>query len=209
MTTPAELDERFVPHDCPVALARLRRQCRRPARRGERHRAAQPARAALPRHRPRPARPRARLRHRHARGPRRRARDPPRAARARARRPGRARSRRGAARDRAVGPAPPAAAPEEAPAPWRRGLARHTRRRDADAITHHYDLSNRFYERVLGPSMVYSCAVFPTAETSLDEAQAEKVDLVCRKSTCGPGSGCWTSVRGGGRSSITPPSTTA
>jgi len=76
---------------------------------------------------------------------------------------------------------------EEAPPAWRRGLGRHTRRRDAAAIAHHYDVSDRFYELVLGRSMAYSCAVFPTADTSLDDAQAEKFDLVCRKLDLRPG----------------------
>jgi cyclopropane-fatty-acyl-phospholipid synthase len=76
---------------------------------------------------------------------------------------------------------------EEAPPAWRRGLSRHTRRRDAVAIAHHYDLSNRFYELVLGASMAYSCAVFPTTDTSLDDAQREKFDLVCRKLDLRPG----------------------
>ena len=48
-------------------------------------------------------------------------------------------------------------------------------------ISHHYDVSNRFYEMVLGPSMAYTCAVFPKEEASLEEAQAEKFDLVARK----------------------------
>ena len=42
-------------------------------------------------------------------------------------------------------------------------------------------MSNRFYELVLGPSMTYTCAVFPTADATLEEAQAEKYDLVARK----------------------------
>ena len=75
---------------------------------------------------------------------------------------------------------------EEAPPPWRRGL-RHSMTRDAAAIAHHYDVSNRFYELVLGPSMAYTCAVFPTADASLEEAQAEKFDLVCRKLALEPG----------------------
>jgi cyclopropane-fatty-acyl-phospholipid synthase len=75
---------------------------------------------------------------------------------------------------------------EEAPRPWRRGL-RHSRARDAAAISHHYDVSNRFYEIVLGPSMAYTCAVFPSAEASLEQAQAEKFDLVCRKLALAPG----------------------
>lgn len=58
---------------------------------------------------------------------------------------------------------------------------RHSKRRDADAIHHHYDVSNRFYSYVLGPSMAYTCAVFPSADASLEVAQEEKFDLVCRK----------------------------
>ncbi|MGF7236629.1 MAG: class I SAM-dependent methyltransferase [Frankia sp.] len=64
---------------------------------------------------------------------------------------------------------------------------RHSRGRDAVAIKHHYDVSNRFYQWVLGPSMVYTCAVFPTDETTLEEAQTEKIDLVCRKLALRPG----------------------
>ncbi len=75
---------------------------------------------------------------------------------------------------------------EEAPHPWRRGR-RHSKDRDAAAIAHHYDVSNRFYEVVLGPSMAYTCAVYPTLEASLEEAQAEKFDLVCRKLGLQPG----------------------
>jgi cyclopropane-fatty-acyl-phospholipid synthase len=63
----------------------------------------------------------------------------------------------------------------------------HTRRRDADAVTHHYDVSNRFYRMVLGPSMTYSCAVFPDEGATLEEAQATKHELVCRKLGLQPG----------------------
>ncbi len=59
--------------------------------------------------------------------------------------------------------------------------AMHSRRRDAQSVTHHYDVSNRFYELVLGASMTYSCAVFTDADQDLDEAQVNKVDLVARK----------------------------
>lgn len=64
---------------------------------------------------------------------------------------------------------------------------RHSKTRDADAIHHHYDVSNRFYRWVLGPSMAYTCAVFPTADVSLEVAQEEKFDLVCRKLGLQPG----------------------
>jgi cyclopropane-fatty-acyl-phospholipid synthase len=63
----------------------------------------------------------------------------------------------------------------------------HSRARDRQAVTHHYDVSNRFYEMVLGPSMTYSCAVFSSREDTLEQAQARKVDLVARKLALKPG----------------------
>ena len=64
---------------------------------------------------------------------------------------------------------------------------RHGKRRDAEAISHHYDVSNVFYRMLLGPSMAYTCAVFPDQDASLEEAQQEKFDLVCRKLDLQPG----------------------
>ena len=64
---------------------------------------------------------------------------------------------------------------------------RHSKSRDSKAISHHYDVSNTFYRMVLGPSMAYTCAVFPNPESSLDEAQEYKFDLVCRKLDLQPG----------------------
>ena len=58
---------------------------------------------------------------------------------------------------------------------------RHSRRRDVQAVTHHYDVGNEFYELVLGPSMTYSCARFADPEMSLEQAQESKHDLICRK----------------------------
>jgi cyclopropane-fatty-acyl-phospholipid synthase len=78
----------------------------------------------------------------------------------------------------AIGPEP--APPAEESVVEGRGH-RHSRSRDAAAISHHYDVGNDFYELVLGPSMVYSCAVWATPETGLDAAQEAKLDLVCRK----------------------------
>jgi cyclopropane-fatty-acyl-phospholipid synthase len=79
-------------------------------------------------------------------------------------------------------PAPP---PEEARV-GRYGR-RHSKGRDAAAISHHYDVGNDFYSLVLGPSMVYSCAVWESDATGLDAAQAAKLDLVCRKLGLKPG----------------------
>ena len=64
---------------------------------------------------------------------------------------------------------------------------RHSKVRDASAISHHYDVSNTFYEWVLGPSMAYTCACYPTQDASLEEAQANKFDLVARKLGLRPG----------------------
>ena len=72
-------------------------------------------------------------------------------------------------------PLPPP--PEEVlPRGWR-----HSIRRDAAAISHHYDVGNEFYRLVLGPSLTYSCARFTLADAPLAEAQAAKHELVCRK----------------------------
>ncbi len=57
----------------------------------------------------------------------------------------------------------------------------HSKRRDADAIGHHYDVGNDFYRLILGDSMTYSCARFVEADASLDQAQQAKHELVARK----------------------------
>jgi len=60
---------------------------------------------------------------------------------------------------------------------------RHTVSRDSEAITHHYDVGNDFYELVLGPSMTYSCGYWASDEGAdpLTDAQYDKCDLVARK----------------------------
>jgi cyclopropane-fatty-acyl-phospholipid synthase len=69
---------------------------------------------------------------------------------------------------------------------WMSGR-RHSRGRDARAISHHYDVSNTFYEWVLGPSMAYTCACYPSADATLEQAQEHKFDLVARKIGLEPG----------------------
>ncbi|MFM8303309.1 MAG: class I SAM-dependent methyltransferase [Actinomycetota bacterium] len=76
--------------------------------------------------------------------------------------------------------APP---PEEARLRGRR----HSRARDAAAIAHHYDVSKEFYRIVLGPSLTYSCAVWTDATTTLEQAQANKYELVSTKLGLAPG----------------------
>jgi cyclopropane-fatty-acyl-phospholipid synthase len=63
----------------------------------------------------------------------------------------------------------------------------HTRRRDAAAISHHYDISNDFYRLVLGSSLTYSCAVFTDSSDTLEDAQANKYELISRKLGLEPG----------------------
>jgi cyclopropane-fatty-acyl-phospholipid synthase len=58
---------------------------------------------------------------------------------------------------------------------------RHTPERDARAVRHHYNVSNEFFALFLDASMTYSCAIFSRAATTLDEAQQEKLELVCTK----------------------------
>jgi cyclopropane-fatty-acyl-phospholipid synthase len=80
-----------------------------------------------------------------------------------------------------MGPPPPPPAAEIRLASWRRSGSVHSRRRDAAAVTHHYDVGNDFYRIVLGPAMTYSCARFVDRHTSLAEAQEAKHELICRK----------------------------
>jgi cyclopropane-fatty-acyl-phospholipid synthase len=67
----------------------------------------------------------------------------------------------------------------------------HSRLRDADAISHHYDVGNDFYKLILGPTMTYSCAVWEdpdrTGPAGLDAAQMAKYELICRKLALRPG----------------------
>jgi cyclopropane-fatty-acyl-phospholipid synthase len=84
-------------------------------------------------------------------------------------------------------PAPPP--PQEVLPRWRRIAegVRHSKTRDAEAIHHHYDVSNAFYEWVLGPSMTYTCAVYPDPEATLEEAQDNKYRLIFEKLRLQPG----------------------
>ena len=64
---------------------------------------------------------------------------------------------------------------------------RHTPARDRVAVSYHYDVSNDFYRLVLGRTMTYSCGVWTDASIGLDQAQANKYDLICRKLDLEPG----------------------
>ncbi|MCF6379601.1 cyclopropane-fatty-acyl-phospholipid synthase family protein [Nocardioides KLBMP 9356] len=84
---------------------------------------------------------------------------------------------------------PPAPPPQEHLPRWRRAVEglRHSMTRDAEVISHHYDVSNRFYEMVLGPSMAYTCALYDPPTATLEDAQFAKFDLVARKLALQPG----------------------
>jgi cyclopropane-fatty-acyl-phospholipid synthase len=87
-----------------------------------------------------------------------------------------------AARLGVIGPPPPAP----------HGQARvagqvHGRDRDRAVIRHHYDLSNDFYALILDESMAYSCAYYAEPGMTLGQAQAAKLDLICRKLELQPG----------------------
>jgi cyclopropane-fatty-acyl-phospholipid synthase len=79
---------------------------------------------------------------------------------------------------RAAGLTPPPRPPDSELRPSGR---RHSRERDARAVRHHYDVSNEFFSLFLDDSMTYSCAVFRNGAQTLEEAQEEKLDMVCRK----------------------------
>jgi len=66
-------------------------------------------------------------------------------------------------------------------------VSRHTKRDDLEAIQHHYDVSNDFYALWLDPRMVYSCAYFRDEGDSLETAQLQKLDHICRKLRLAPG----------------------
>lgn len=57
----------------------------------------------------------------------------------------------------------------------------HDKQTDAEAISYHYDLSNEFYQLWLDQDMAYSCAYFKEPDNTLDEAQQDKFDHLCRK----------------------------
>jgi cyclopropane-fatty-acyl-phospholipid synthase len=63
----------------------------------------------------------------------------------------------------------------------------HSLRRDREAVTYHYDVSNEFYQLWLDERMVYSCGYFHRPDDDLDSAQQQKLDHICRKLRLQPG----------------------
>ncbi|MRK00747.1 methyltransferase domain-containing protein [Aeromicrobium sp. S22] len=81
-----------------------------------------------------------------------------------------------------IGPRPPAPAAESVLTG-----ELHSKERDQAAISHHYDLSNDFYELILDPHMAYSSGFHHTPGMTLEEAQTAKLHLICRKLGLEPG----------------------
>ena len=63
----------------------------------------------------------------------------------------------------------------------------HSRDRDRQAVSYHYDLPVNFYALWLDQRLVYSCAYFVTPDDNLDSAQGHKLDYICRKLRLRPG----------------------
>ncbi|MGH8310725.1 MAG: class I SAM-dependent methyltransferase, partial [Steroidobacteraceae bacterium] len=75
---------------------------------------------------------------------------------------------------------------------WRIGdgapvAARHSRRRDRNAVRYHYDIGNEFFALFLDQRLIYSCAYFETGSESLETAQEAKLEYTCRKLRLTPG----------------------
>ncbi len=96
----------------------------------------------------------------------------------------------------------------------RRRGPKHSKARDASSVSHHYDVGNDFYRLFLGPTMVYSCGYRDQrsgdrgAIGTLEEAQNDKLDLVCRKLGSSRACDCWTWAAAGVRWRSTPPRST-
>jgi len=60
-------------------------------------------------------------------------------------------------------------------------------RNDTSFIRFHYDISNEFYQLFLDPAMQYSCGYFTAWRNSLEQAQQDKLEIICRKLMLQPG----------------------
>jgi cyclopropane-fatty-acyl-phospholipid synthase len=66
------------------------------------------------------------------------------------------------------------------------GLDR-SKRDEKSFIQFHYDVGNEFYQLFLDPEMLYSCAYFTDWDNSLEQAQKDKLEMICRKLRLKPG----------------------
>ncbi|MGE3805186.1 MAG: class I SAM-dependent methyltransferase [Gemmataceae bacterium] len=63
----------------------------------------------------------------------------------------------------------------------------HSKEKDIQSISYHYDRPPEVFQAFLDPYVQYSCAYFKTPDDDLDTAQVQKLDLVCRKLRLKPG----------------------
>jgi cyclopropane-fatty-acyl-phospholipid synthase len=77
--------------------------------------------------------------------------------------------------------------PEPPAAELQPSRSRHDKERDAEAVRHHYDVSNEFFALFLDESMTYSCALWEQGTETLEDAQRAKLELICRKLELEPG----------------------
>ncbi len=63
----------------------------------------------------------------------------------------------------------------------------HSKERDREAVTYHYNVGNDFFSLWLDPWMMYSCGYFTSPDEDLDTAQERKLDYICRKLHLRPG----------------------
>jgi cyclopropane-fatty-acyl-phospholipid synthase len=68
----------------------------------------------------------------------------------------------------------------------REALRRRTRQRSRRDIAAHYDLGNELFERMLDPTMMYSCALFDQPGMTLEDASLAKLERVCERLALGP-----------------------
>ncbi|MCR8915949.1 class I SAM-dependent methyltransferase [Marinobacter panjinensis] len=66
-------------------------------------------------------------------------------------------------------------------------LNRNTKEGSRNNISAHYDLGNDLFETFLDPTMMYSSAIYPRPEATLEEAAVHKLDTICRKLDLHPG----------------------
>ena len=70
---------------------------------------------------------------------------------------------------------------------WLKSGERHSQKRDSESIAYHYDQAVEFYQPWLGNSLVYSCAYFRSVNDTINAAQTNKLELICRKLRLRPG----------------------
>ena len=70
---------------------------------------------------------------------------------------------------------------------WQRARHRHSLSESQSSVFHHYDIGNAFYQQWLDEQLVYTCAYYARPDLTLEEAQAAKLDHVCRKLRLRPG----------------------